>query len=145
MAPHCSRPPPAEAPAASHSWLRWLGFNLWLFACVIVAVALVLVAVSALAGANDGDDPPYAAYAWWGLYLPFTWPLYIGALVLFARRARHPRRWAVALTPLLFALFPSAVVTFVVPGIAASWIAYVVYGAIVLLPPLTRPASGATS
>jgi hypothetical protein len=137
--------PPAEAPDAPHSWLRWLGFNLWLFACVIVAVGLALVAVSELAGAGDGDDPPFAAYAWMCLYLPFTWPLYMGALVLFARRGRHPRRWAIALTPLLFALFPYAVLTFVAPGIAASWIAYFVYGAIVRLPPLTRPASAATS
>jgi hypothetical protein len=116
-------------------WLRRLGFNLWLFVCVLVAVAVALVAVSALAGANDGDDPPWAAFAWMCLYLPFTWPLYIGALAYVAPRVAHPRRWAIALTPLLFALFPYAVVTFVVPGIAASWIAYFIYGAIVRLPP----------
>ena len=121
--------------------VRWLGFNLWLFACVLVAAAVVLVAISALFGANDGDDPPWAAFAWMCLYLPVTWPLYMAALAFFARRARHPRRWAIGLTPLLFALFPYAVVTFVVPGIAASWLAYFTYGAICRLP----PASVATS
>ena len=136
--------PPADAPDASPSWLCWLGFNLWLFVCVIVGVALALLLLSEL-GLGDAGDPPIAGYAWMCLYLPFTWPLYMGALAFCARRAGHPRRWAVALTPLLFALFPYAVVTFVAPGIAASWIAYFIYGAIVRLPPLTPPASGATS
>ena len=134
--------PPAEAPAARPSWLRWLGLNLWLFACVLVAVALALVTISELAGANDGDDPPWTGYAWMCLYLPFTWPLYMGALAYFARSARHPRRSAVALSPLLFALFPYAVVTFVAPGIAASWIAYFSYGAIVRLPPGSQAEAG---
>ena len=127
--------PPTEGAPERQGWLRWLGFNLWLFACVIVAVALVLVAISELAGANDGGDPPFGGYAWMCLYLPFTWPLYMGALAFAARRVRHPRRWAIALTPLLFALFPYAVFTFVAPGIATSWIAYFTYGAIVRLPP----------
>ena len=55
---------------------------------------------------------------------------------------RHPRRWAIALAPLLFALFPYAVVTFVAPGIAASWIAYFIYGAIVRLPPGAHAQAG---
>ena len=135
--------PPTDA--SPETWPRWLGHNLWLFACVLAAVAFALVAISELAGANDGDDPPWAGYAWMCLYLPFTWPLYMGALAFAARRVRHPRRWAIALTPLLFALFPYAVFTFVAPGIAASWIAYFTYAAIVRLPPLTPPASAATS
>lgn len=112
---------------------------------MLVAVAIVLVAISELAGANDGGDPPIAGYAWMCLYLPFTWPLYMAALAFAARRARHPRHCAIALAPLLFALFPYAVVTFVAPGIAAAWIASFTYGAIVRLPPLRPPASGATS
>jgi hypothetical protein len=134
-----------RAPPSRDTWPRWLGFNLWRFACVLIAVAVALVAISALFGANDGDDPPWAAYAWMCLYLPFTWPLYMAALAIVAPRVRHPRGWAIALTPLLFALFPYAVVTFVVPGVAAAWVAYVVYGATLRLPPLRRPASGATS
>jgi len=126
---------PTAVDARRETWPRWLGFNLWLFACVLIAVAVALVTISALFGANDGDDPPWTAYAWMCLYLPFTWPLYMGALALVAPRVRHPRRWAIGLTPLLFALFPYAVVTFVVPGVAAAWIAYVVYGAILRLPP----------
>lgn len=133
--------PPADAPDASPSWLRWLGFNLGLFACVIAAVALALLVLSEL-GLGDADDPPIAGYAWMCLYLPFTWPLYMGALAFVARRSPHPRRWAVALTPLLFALFPYAVFTFVAPGIAASWIAYFIYGATVRLPPRTQAQAG---
>lgn len=134
--------PPTQAPSAQASWPRWLGFNLWLFVCVLVAVGVVLVAIAALAGANDGDDAPWTAYAWMCLFLPFTWPLYMGALAVVARRARHPRRWAIALTPLLFALFPYAIFTFVAPGIAASWIAYLLYGAIVRLPPGAQAQAG---
>jgi hypothetical protein len=133
--------PPTAAPPRE-TWPRWLGFNLWLFACLLVGVAAALVAISALAGANDGDDAPWIAYAWMCLFLPFTWPLYMAALAIVARRVRHPRRWAIALTPLLFALFPYAIVTFVVPGIAASWIAYWTYGAIVRLPPGSQAGAG---
>ena len=137
--------PPADAPDASPSWLRWLGFNLWLFACVIVAVALALLALSEL-GARRRRRPADR-----GLRLDVPVPAVHVAAVhgrarllrapLHAIRAAGPSRC----TPLLFALFPYAVVTFVAPGIAASWIAYFIYGAIVRLPPLMPPASGATS
>ena len=136
--------PPSEAAPERQTWPRWLGFNLWLFACVIVAVGLALWLVSELAGANDGDDPPLAGYAWMCLYLPFTWPVYMGALAFAGRRVRHPRRWAIGLAPLLFLLFPYAVVTFVAPGIAAAWIAYFAYGAIVRLPPGSQTDPGPT-
>jgi hypothetical protein len=46
--------PPTDA--SRETWPRWLGVNLWLFACVLVAVGAALVAISAVAGANDGDD-----------------------------------------------------------------------------------------
>ena len=114
-------------------WLRWLGFNAWLLACVLVAVGLPLALAGALLG-QDEDDPWWTAYAWMCLFLPFTWPLYMAALAVVARRVAHPRRWAVCLAPLLFALFPYAVVTFTVPGIAAAWIAFFAYGAVVRLP-----------
>ena len=60
-----------------------------------------------------------------------------------AYSAAHIR--VLALTPLLFALFPYAVVTFVAPGIGASWLAYFIYGASVRLPPLTPPCISSTS
>ena len=132
--------PPRDAPR--ETWPRWLGHNLWLFACVLVAVGAALVAISAVAGANDGDDAPWISYAWMCLFLPFTWPLYMGALALAGPRVRHPRRWAIALTPLLFALFPYAIFLFAAPGIGAAWIAYLAYAAIVRLPPGSRVGSG---
>jgi hypothetical protein len=58
VAPRCSRDP---TDASRETWPRWLGVNLWLFAGVLVAVGAALVAISAVAGANDGDDAPWIA------------------------------------------------------------------------------------
>lgn len=58
------RDPRAAERPVRETWPRWLGVNLYLLACVLVAVGAGLVAISALAGANDGDDPPWTAYAW---------------------------------------------------------------------------------
>jgi hypothetical protein len=124
-------------------WWRWLGFNLWLLASLLIGVGIVLALAGALLG-QDEDDPWWTGYAWMCLFLPVTWPLYMGALALATRRSAHPRRWAVGLVPLLFALFPYAVVTFTAPGIAAAWIAFFAYGAAVKLPPGTgsQPETG---
>jgi hypothetical protein len=51
--------PPTDA--SRETWPRWLGVNLWLFACVPMAVGAALVAISAVAGGNDGDDAPWIA------------------------------------------------------------------------------------
>jgi hypothetical protein len=120
-------------------WWRWLGMNLWRFATIVVAVG-VLVALLGPVFGQDEDDPWYAGYVWMCLFLPVTWPLYMAAFATAARRSRHPRRWAVGLVPLLFALFPYALVTFTAPGVAAAWIAFFAYGAIV-----TPPATATTS
>jgi hypothetical protein len=127
--------PPAAAPERP-GWLRWLGFNLWLLACVLIAVGLALALLGALLG-QDEDDPWWNGYVWMCLFLPVTWPLYMAALAFATRRGRHPRRWAVGLVPLLFALFPYAVFTFTAPGVGAAWVAFFTYGAIVRLPPGT--------
>jgi len=129
-------PAPVGAAPERGGWLRWLGFNAWLLACVLVAVGLAVVVAGELLGQSEGD-PWWAGYAWMCLYLPVTWPLYMAALVFATRRARHPRRWAVGLVPLLFAVFPYAVVTFTAPGVGAAWIAFIAYGAVVRLPPGT--------
>ena len=136
-------PAPAGAETPRQGRLPWLGMNLWLLACVIVGVGLALALAGALLG-QDEDDPWVAGYAWMCLFLPLTWPLYMAALAFAARRVRHPRRWAVGLVPLLFALFPYAVITFTAPGVAAAWVAFIAYGAIVRLPPGTgsRPDPG---
>jgi hypothetical protein len=125
-------------------WGRWLGINLWLFLSLVLVVGLLLAVAGELLG-QDEDDPWVAGYAWMCLFLPVTWPLYMAALAYAAPRVRHPRRWAVGLVPLLFALFPYAVFTFTAPGVGAAWIAFFAYGAIVRLPALTPPATAATS
>ena len=125
--------------------MRWLGFNLWLFACVSSpSSGSCWPSLGPLLG-EDEDDPSIAGYAWMCLYLPVTWPLYMAALAFAAPRSGHPRRWAIGLVPLLFALFPYAVVTFTAPGVARRVDRVLRLRAPRVRPPLTRPASGATS
>ena len=98
---------------------RWLGTNLWIFLTIVVLVGIALALLGSALG-QDEDDPWIGGYAWMCLYLPVTWPLYMGALAFAAKRVRHPRRWAVGLVPLLFALFPYAVFAFAAPGVAGG-------------------------
>jgi hypothetical protein len=120
---------------------RWLGTNLWIFLTIVIVVGVVLAAAGAAFG-QDEDDPWIAGYAWMCLYLPVTWPLYMAVLWYAGRRVRHPRRWAVCLVPLLFALFPFALFTFTAPGVAAAWVAFFIYGATVRLPAGSHAQAG---
>ena len=121
-----------SAPGRRSDWLRWGAVNLALLAGVMVAGLLLLIP-AALAGWGDRDQRELTYLYLW-LYLPFTGPLYLAALAFAARRSRRPRLWAIVLTPLLFGLFPLAVIAATLPGVAATWVAYFVYGAVVRLP-----------
>ncbi|HEX8103293.1 MAG TPA: hypothetical protein VF533_11820 [Solirubrobacteraceae bacterium] len=115
------------------AWLRWGAVNLGVLAAVMAA-GLVLLIPPALAGWGDADTG-VITYLYLWLYLPLTGPLYLLVLRRVAPRVRRPRGWAIALAPLLFGLFPVAVIAITLPGVAATWIAYFAYGAVVRLPP----------
>lgn len=114
-------------------WVRWGAVNLGILAGVMVA-GLVLLGPAALAGWGD-TDTGVITYLYLWLYLPITGPLYLLVLHRVALRVRRPRRWAVGLAPLLFGLFPVALLAVTLPGVAATWVAYFAYGAVVRLPP----------
>lgn len=113
-------------------WLRWAAINLAILAAVMVA-GLVLLIPAALAGWGNADTREYTYLLLW-LYLPFTGPLYLLALGYAAPRVKQPRVWAIALTPLLFVVLPVIAIGVTLPGVAATWIAYLAYGAVVRLP-----------
>lgn len=114
--------------------------NLGILAGVMIAGLLLLL--PALAVGWGDSDTREITYLWLWLYLPLTGPLYLLVLAWVARRARRPRVWAVVLTPLLFGLFPIAVIAITLPGVAATWVAYLAFGALVRLPPPGGPTSG---
>lgn len=122
------------------TWVRWGGLNLGLLFVVMVG-GLVLLVPAALAGWGDAGSREYT-YLSLLLYLPFSGIVYLAALALVARRARRPRLWAVALTPLLWCVLPVFAIGVNAPGIAATWVAYIVYGAVVRLPPRPTGAPG---
>ena len=112
--------------------MRWGLFNLALLVAVMIA-GLVLLIPARLAGWGD-DDTGVITYLWLWIYLPITGQLYLLALRYAARRSARPRMWAVVLSPVLFGLFPVALIAITLPGVAATWIAYLAYGAVVRLP-----------
>lgn len=132
-----TRAPAAAAPGR----LAWGAINLAILAAVMVAGLLLLVP-AALVGWGDADQR-HITYLYLWIYLPITGPLYLVVLWLVARRVRHPRRWAIGLTPLLFGVFPLAVFGIGIPGVAATWVAYLTYGAVVRLPPHAAPVAPA--
>lgn len=114
-------------------WLRWGAINLGILAAVMVA-GLVLLIPAAAAGWGDADSR-HITYLWLWIYLPLTGPLYLVTLANVARRVQNRRVWAIVLSPLLFLAFPIAWLAITLPGVAATQIAYLVYGAVVRLPP----------
>jgi Na+-driven multidrug efflux pump len=135
---------PALAPQVHRrvEWLRWLAASLGLLLGLFGAVLLVVLAVDALTGWSGGEAGEVAAgYLYLLLYLPFTWPLHLAVVALAARRAHHPRRWALASSPLLglpLALVLPAVTS---PPVAGWWLLFVAYGVLVRLPTSTSPDS----
>lgn len=123
------------------TWLRWGAGNLGRLA-IVMAGGLLLLIPAALVGWGDADLREYTYLFLW-IYLPFTGPTYLVLLALLGRRARRPRVWAVALTPVFWGFVPIFAIGVVAPGIAATWVAYLVYAAVVELPPrAARPAPG---
>lgn len=104
---------------------------------LMLAVAVVVLLPAKLAGWSApepdriGDSYLYSLTA-----LPLSWPLYTAALVVLVRRVRRPRRWAIALSPLLGAWYAFLLI-FVAdqPGFYAAWLLWLSYGALVPLPP----------
>jgi hypothetical protein len=108
-----------------------------LLLALMVAVAIVVLLPADLAGwtvpepDRAGDGYLYALTA-----LPLSWPIYLAALAIVARRVRRPRLWAIALSPLLGAWFVFLLL-FIVdqPSFLAAWLLWLSYGALVPLPP----------
>lgn len=118
------------------AWLRWGTVNLGLLLVVMVCGLCLLVPAAAV-GWSDAEGQ-LGVYVFLWIYLPFTGVVYLTALALIGRWSRRPRRWAFALTPILWLAVPIFALFVVVPGIAATWIAYVVYARMVRLPPRRR-------
>ena len=125
------------------SWLRWGALNLAILGAVMVGCLLLLVP-AALVGWGSPDSREYTYLFLW-IYLPFTGPAYLVLLALLGRRSLRPRVWAIALTPVFWIVLPFFAIGVNVPGIAATWVAYLVYGALVRLPSRSRPAAHLTS
>ena len=115
------------------TWVRWGELNLGLLG-LVMAGGLLLLIPAALVGWGTPDTRHYTYLFLW-IYLPFTGATYLVLLALVGRRARRPRIWALALTPVLWGFVPIFAIGVTVPGIAATWAAYLVYGAVVRLPP----------
>lgn len=118
-------------------WLRWGALNLGILILVMVG-GLALLRAAALVGWGSPDTREYTYLFLW-LYLPFTGPAYLVLLAVVGRRVRRPRIWALALTPIFWGFVPIFAIGFVAPGITATWIAYLTYGAVVQLPPGAPP------
>ena len=125
-------------------WASWIARSLALLVVLMIAAAVVVLVPAKLAG--WGAPPPDHsgdAYLLSLVVLPLTWPLYLVVLALVARRARRPRRWAIALSPLLGAWF-AILLVFIVdqPSFWAAWLLWLSYGALVPLPPAKRADAG---
>ncbi len=103
---------------------------------MIAAGVVVLLPAKLTGWTASGADPVGSAYLYSFTALPLSWPLYMAALAIVARRVRRPRRWAIGLSPLLGAWF-ALLLFFVVdlPDFYAAWLLWLSYGALVPLPP----------
>jgi len=125
------------------TWLRWGALNLGLLFLVMVG-GLGFLIPAALVGWGDGESQ-LGAYLFLWIYLPFTAPVYLLLLATIGRRVHRPRAWALGLTPIFWAFVPIFAVAVNVPGVLATWISYLVYGAVVRLPPARRGAGPTAS
>lgn len=130
---------------ARGGWLRWAARGLGLLVMLVAAAGVIVIMPARLAGwTESGGEAIGTGYLYSLVALPISWPLYMTVLALVARRARHPRRWAIALSPLLGAWF--ALLIFVVidlPDFYAAWLLWLSYGALVPLPPEATRRAGA--
>lgn len=121
-------------------WVGWIARSLGLLIALMIVAGVVVLVPAELAGWTVPEpDRIGDAYLVTFVALPLSWPLYMAALALVARRVRRPRRWAIALSPLLGAWF-ALLLFFVVdqPGFYAAWLLWLSYGALVPLPPTTQ-------
>lgn len=106
---------------------------------MVAAGVLVLLPVRLAGWTQSGGEAIGTGYLFSFTALPISWPLYMAALALVARRARRPRRWAIALSPLLGGWF-ALLIFFAIdrPDFYAAWLLWLSYGALVALPPGAR-------
>lgn len=121
------------------AWLRWGALNLAILGAVMVGCLLLLVP-AALVGWGSPDSREYVYLFLW-IYLPFTGPAYLVLLAWRGRRSPRPRVWAIVLTPVFWIVLPFLAPGVNEPGIAVTWVAYLVYGAVVRLPSQSRRAA----
>lgn len=122
---------------AARMWLRWIGRCLGLLVGLVIGAAVVVLLPARLAGWGvPGPDRIGDAYLYSLIALPLSWPSYMAALAVVARRVRRPRRWAIALSPLLGAWFALLLIFAAdTPDFYAAWLLWLSYGALVPLPP----------
>lgn len=104
----------------------------------LMSLGVAVLAVGDVVGAVDRDAGLFS-YLLTTIYLPLTLPLYLACVAVAGLRSAHPRRWAVALTPLLTAVFPHAFILIAMPGIATALLTFGIYGATISLPARRPP------
>jgi hypothetical protein len=118
-------------------WVRWIGRSLVLLVALMIVAGVAVLVPAELAGWTvSGPDRIGDAYLLTFVALPLSWPLYMAALAFATRRVRRPRRWAIALSPLLGGWF--ALLLFFIldePSFYAAWLLWLSYGVLVPLPP----------
>jgi len=131
-----SRDRSAPARRGVRFWSRWWLENLCILGAVMVAGLPLFIPIG-LVGWGTGEDPLAYVFLW--IYLPFSATAYLALLGAIGSRARRPRVWAFALTPIFWGFVPIFAIAIDIPAVAVSWVAYLTYAGVVRLP---RPSSG---
>ena len=113
-------------------WLRWGARNVGILLALLVAGSALLGLAAAVGWGTD--DERVGPYVLLGIYAPFASVLYLAVLAWVATRVARPRAWAVGLTPRFWVFVPIFAIGVNNPGIAALWLVFLTFGAVVRLP-----------